>query len=288
MKYTLFGFNQEKALEYGLDVRDLLLIDYIWDMCASPTMQHLQEKNIIYVWLMHDRILNDLPILNIGKRSLIECLNKLKSFGLLYCKVVNNDSMRGSKSYYAITEKCELLRYDQVQDFAVNQRPSAENCSSDNISISSNNTNNIQQELFTDTNNTEVINKEDTYKERVQNFVARFNEICVSLPKCVRVTPKRNKAIISLLKKFSDLEITEVFKKLEASDFCSGRSGKWRANIDFILSENNFVKTLEGKYDNQAKRNSFEKISGGKKYAVSAEEKEEMRKAVERGELEVY
>lgn len=144
-----------------------------------------------------------------------------------------------------------------------------------NISISSN-TSNTQQELFN--TNKEVINKEDTYKEKIQEFVDKFNRICVSLPKCVRLTPKRNKAIISILKKFSAAEITEVFNKLEASDFCSGRSGKWRANIDFILVENNFVKTLEGKYDNRTSRCGVETISRGEKRQLSAEEREEIIK----------
>lgn len=140
----------------------------------------------------------------------------------------------------------------------------------------SSNTINTQQELFN--TNKEVINKEDTYKEKIQEFVDKFNWICVSLPKCVRLTPKRNKAIISILKKFSAAEITEVFNKLEASDFCSGRSGKWRANIDFILVENNFVKTLEGKYDNRTSRCGVETISRGEKRQLSAEEREEIIK----------
>ena len=150
MKVDLFGFNQEKALEYNLTVEDLLLIDYIWDMIASPTMQHIVDSDFIpYVWLQHDRILADLPILNISNRSLINYLNKLKDLGLLTVKTIHNENLRGSKSYYAITEKCEALRYDHVQNFAVSQRPSAKNCSSDNISnnnISNISNNSIKQQ----------------------------------------------------------------------------------------------------------------------------------------------
>lgn len=287
MKFDLFGFNQEKALEYNLTVEDLLLIDYIWDMIASPTMQHIVDSDFIpYVWLQHDRILADLPILNISNRSLINYLNKLKDLGLLTVKTIHNENLRGSKSYYAITEKCEALRYDHVQNFAVSQRPSAKNCSSDNIS--NNNISNIsnnsikQQELF----NT---NKEDTYSEKIDRFVEEYNSTCKSLPKCVRMGSKRGKGILNIIKKFSAEEITKVFNKLEESDFCSGRSGKWRADIDFILREDKFISVLEGKYDNKTRGCSVETISStGPKYRVSAEEKEEMRKAVERGELKEY
>lgn len=156
----------------------------------------------------------------------------------------------------------------------------------EHINTNISNTNNIQQELFN--TNKEVINKEDTYKEKVQKFVDDFNSICVSLPKCIRLTVKRSKGIVNILKKYKDTEITEVFNKLEASDFCTGRSGKWRADIDFILREDKFINVLEGKYDNKGRKNNFETISQGDKYRVSAEEKEEMRRAVERGELKEY
>ena len=291
MKFELLGFRQDKSVEYGLNLEDLLLIDYVWDMVASPTMQHIFENGLTYVWIRHDKILSDLPILNISNRSLINYLNKLKDIGLLDVKTVHDETSRGSKSYYAITERCEELKYDQLQKIAVNQRPTAKNCSSDNISniskdISSDNTN-TQQELFI--TNKEVINKEDTYNEKIQNFVNRFNEVCKSLPKCTRLSAKRGKGILNLLKKFSEEEIEEVFNKLEASDFCTGRSGKWRADIDFILREDKFISVLEGKYDNRGRGSSVETISkSDNKYRVSKEEKEEMRRAIERGDLEVY
>ena len=274
MRVDLFGFNQEKALEYNLAVEDLLLIDYIWDMIASPTMQHLIDDGVPYVWLQHDRILADLPILNISNRSLINYLNKLKDLGLLTVKTVHCEGLRGSKSYYAITEKCEELRYDQVQKIAVSQRKKTKNCSSDNIS---NNNNTKQQELFTDNINKEELEVRKR-EELGQKFVADYNSICKSLPKCQRITPKRTKAISNLLKKYSYDDILMVFEKLEASDFCSGRSTDWRADIDFILREDKFLSVLEGKYDNRKRRCNVETISGGDKKQISSEERERIIK----------
>ena len=163
------------------------------------------------------------------------------------------------------------------------------NISNNNINNNINNTN-IQQELFTDNNtsNKEVINKEDTYKIKGQKFVDDFNSICKSLPKCQRLTPKRTKGITNLLKKFDYSDILEVFNKLEESDFCTGRSGKWRADIDFILREDKFISVLEGKYDNRGRGCNVETISRGTKQHITEDEKEEIRKAVERGELKEY
>ena len=296
MRFDIFGFRQDKLIEYDLGLEDILLLDYIWDMEGSPTMQHILYDGVPYVWLMHDRILSDLPILNISNRSLINYLNKLKDKELLDVRVVHNDSLRGSKSFYAITKKCEELRYDQVQDFSVSQRPSAKNCSSDiSISkdtnnISKENNTNIQQSLFNtnNINNKEVRNKEDTYKEKGQKFVDDYNRICKSLPRCQRLNAKRTKAITRILKNYSEEEILTVFEKLENSDWCTGKVNGWKADIDFLLKEDKFDKILEGSYDNRKTKKNFETISEGEKYRLTPEQKEELRKAVERGELEEY
>lgn len=152
------------------------------------------------------------------------------------------------------------------------------------ISINTDNNNiNNQQSLFTD--NKEVLE----VRNKGQKFVDDYNTICKSLPKCSRLTAKRSKGISNLLKKYPYKDILEVFNKLEASDFCTGKVNGWRADIDFILREDKFVSALEGKYDNKQKKCNVETISNnGPKYRVSAEEKEEMRKAVERGELKEY
>jgi len=152
----------------------------------------------------------------------------------------------------------------------------------DNISI------NNQQSLFTDNTNKEVLEVRNKESDRVQEFVNNYNLRCVSLPRCQRITPKRRAAIINILKKYSLEDIMTVFNNLELSDFCKGKNDRgWRADIDFILREDKFVSVLEGKY-NSKRRCNVEEISEGEKYRVSAEEKEEMRKAVERGELKVY
>lgn len=154
----------------------------------------------------------------------------------------------------------------------------------DNKYISSNTRDNTQQSLFTDINNKEVLE----VRNKGQKFVDDYNAICKSLPKCQRLTPRRSKGISNLLKKYSYGDILEVFNKLEASDFCTGQVNGWRADIDFILREDKFISVLEGKYDNKENRCKAETITPGEKYRVSAEEKEEMRRAVERGEIKEY
>jgi len=84
-------------------------------------------------------------------------------------------------------------------------------------------------------------------------IVEKYNAICKSLPKVKARTKARDRAMKSIYKTFKTIEkIEDVFNKAEASDFLSGRNGSWaNCNFDWLLKENNFVKVVEGCYDNQ-------------------------------------
>ena len=90
-------------------------------------------------------------------------------------------------------------------------------------------------------------------KAKVQDIhtpvVERYNRICVSLPKVTTLTDKRKKAINARLKQYSMVEIEEVFLIAESNDFLKGKKGKWKATFDWLMNENNFVKVLEGNYN---------------------------------------
>lgn len=85
----------------------------------------------------------------------------------------------------------------------------------------------------------------------VTPVVERYNRICVSLPKVTAITEKRKKLIKARLKQYSMVEIEEVFLLAERSDFLKGAKGNWKANFDWLMNESNFVKVLEGNYENK-------------------------------------
>lgn len=86
------------------------------------------------------------------------------------------------------------------------------------------------------------------------DYVLRLYRLyCPSLPDVRVLNDKRRKSINALLKTFSIEDITEGFKKAEASDFCKGLKTDWKADFEFLINKNNMVKVLEGKYDNREK-----------------------------------
>ena len=83
-----------------------------------------------------------------------------------------------------------------------------------------------------------------------QDILDLYRLHCPSLPDVRILNDKRRKHIKALLKAFTIEEITEGFKKAEASDFCKGKTG-WKADFEFLINQNNMAKVLEGKYDNR-------------------------------------
>ena len=87
-----------------------------------------------------------------------------------------------------------------------------------------------------------------------QQLADRYNAICTSLPKVVRLTDKRRRAVRLIYGKgYTPEQLDEVFRKAQESSFCTGLNDRhWKADFDWLLNESNLVKVLEGKYDNPA------------------------------------
>lgn len=114
MRQTILGFNQSKAVELGLSVSDLLLLQYIMYANGEPSMKHIVEDEVSYVWLQHQKVMEDLPILNISEGTLRNKLTQFRSAGLIKSKTVANCNGRGSRTYYSVTELTMSLINDTV------------------------------------------------------------------------------------------------------------------------------------------------------------------------------
>jgi len=93
-------------------------------------------------------------------------------------------------------------------------------------------------------------NKKVSYNE----FVSFFNIECPSLPSVKEINDTRKSKIRTRWKEHPDINYwINVFKEIEASDFLTGRNGKWHnCNIDWIIANNNnYTKVLEGTYKNK-------------------------------------
>lgn len=88
----------------------------------------------------------------------------------------------------------------------------------------------------------------------VKEIVAAYNRICTSMPQC-RVPTDARKAAIRNLWRLLKEDMTNIelyFEQAQASEFLSGRNGRWKAcNIDWLTKKANAAKVLEGNYDTE-------------------------------------
>lgn len=133
--------------------------------------------------------------------------------------------------------------------------------------------------INTNKRNTKISNIIDN--KEVEWFLKNYHETCVSLPKVMKLSDKRRKAILKILNKFSKDDILDCFDRIEESDFLIGNNDRgWKADIDFILREDKFINILEGKYGGKKKRSTtHDRISeSGDLYVEHSNKRKEVAK----------
>ena len=187
--------------------------------------------------------------------SIKSALAELQDFGYLIIeKIYPDKSSSGRIEYvYNVYEYPQNLVVDNqpiekqgVEKQGVEKQPlekqAVENHSQYNIKKQNINNKNINNKVY----------------NKAEEFKLLFNTICISLPQVRLLTKKREghiKTLLTTLEKSGCTPI-EFLKKIENSDFLSGRSGKWRATFDWIINPSNAVKIIEGNYSGKAKANS--------------------------------
>lgn len=83
MKYTIEGFSQKVLIDYKLDITDALILRWFIDFKDSGKMyvEMINEKTMY--WVKYEKVLEDLPILNMGKEPLARRFKKLVKAGVL-------------------------------------------------------------------------------------------------------------------------------------------------------------------------------------------------------------
>ena len=293
MKYSILGFNQRKVIDFNtanncsLDITDLTILNYIWTAQGQRSMIHHTYNEISYVWIGHAKLLQDLPILNIKEAGLYRRLSNLIKLNLLDSKQIATDSHRGSRTYYAITEITESLQFDgDIND--TNSENEDETTTLTQVKVKngpplpksgckygpplpksgSNNKLNIDNKLRKNDKELDIRRNQlipsNSKSNIVNELVDTYNEMFKSqLSKVRDITPKRKQAVLNILKAYGKAAVLEVFDKVSKSEFLLGNTGgTWKVSFDWIFKKDNFIKILEGNYDeHKAKHNST-----GRKY----------------------
>lgn len=83
MRPKIFNFPQETVLRLGLNLKEILLLDYIEQFISSGNMRSKRLDGKWYFKLTYKKIMDDLPILGIKERQIRNIITKLEKLGIL-------------------------------------------------------------------------------------------------------------------------------------------------------------------------------------------------------------
>jgi len=84
MKYRIFGFSQAKAVEFGLNLKELLFLRWFLDFMKTLKMQHIELEGKMFFWVDNRTIAKELPILGIkSRRGIRKLLAGLEKKGII-------------------------------------------------------------------------------------------------------------------------------------------------------------------------------------------------------------
>lgn len=123
MKYTIEGFSQAfamtlkkefevngKTVTRKIDCTDLVILRWFVDF--YPKMKKIEVDGKQYAWLTHKKLQNDLPLVDINKRSFIDRMQKLVDFDILEYKLVKEG---GTFSLYTFGQNyIKLIQDDEI------------------------------------------------------------------------------------------------------------------------------------------------------------------------------
>ena len=206
-------------------------------------------------------------------------LNELKKFGYLRISKIFPNKKRGNKKIeyvYEIFEKPlkeDKRQKEQTTEEQTLESQVIENQGVENLPLESQAVENQGQlntkELNTNKLNTkEVSTKEYTYvknefsrlcEEIKNNWIKIAHEYKLSGTQ-LKITEKRKRVINNLLKEYSLEEVIQSMEKIHTSSFLQGNNKTgWKIAFDWFINKSNFLKVLEGNYDDKANSNNSEK-----------------------------
>jgi hypothetical protein len=230
-------------------------------------------------------------ILQVSERYVQMLLSKLESKGLIFKKIVYRDGGKCvEKRFLTINRDAYFLRGGEPQ-FVGGGEPQFVGGGEPQF-VDTNKYIENSNSICEDSSNRGIV-EADTEKETIPytQILRLYNESCPSLAQVRNlsaISSQRKKAIKARYEEWGKSidPFKECFRRAEASDFLTGRSGKWKATgIDWLLKPSNFSKIMEGAYDNRGKTPAVSTPAENLTYSeMMARQEEERRKRRERDE----
>lgn len=315
MKYTINGYSQEKLLKNNLDLSDSLILRVLADIYSSNSkkIEYKIMNNDKYMWISYGYLFEQIPVIG-SERTLVRKIDNLIEKGMLKKELVTSKKgIKGRFLYVSFGEKYfELTEYLNNVNEKIEVKEKEDKVKKSNNSLSSENTKcQIDTDQMTkchepndkltsyqmtkchnkdssidDTsinnnilNNTYVKNEFSRVCEEIKNnWIKIAHEYKLSGTQ-LKITEKRKRVINNLLKEYSLEEVIQSMEKIHTSSFLQGNNKTgWKIAFDWFINKSNFLKVLEGNYDDKENENT-----GSKKFGKGVTQKSERPKVTAEG-----
>ena len=98
----VFGYPISVLEKHNLDLKDMLIINYINNASYSYHFYHIQKDNHKYTYISHSHFLKDYPILELSPSGLKRRINVLIAKDLVERISLYDDTTKSRKNYYRI------------------------------------------------------------------------------------------------------------------------------------------------------------------------------------------
>lgn len=103
-----------------------------------------------------------------------------------------------------------------------------------------------------DIENKPVMAKDSVKSEDIQKVINEWNKLQeFGISPVIRMTPSRMKMLKARIREYGADKVFEAIEKTKKSDFLMGRKKDFAIDFGWFIRPNNFLKILEGKYDNR-------------------------------------
>lgn len=296
MKYTINGYSQEKLLKNNLDLSDSLILRVLADIYSSNSkkIEYKIMNNDKYMWISYGYLFEQIPVIG-SERTLVRKIDNLIEKGILKKELVTSKKgIKGRFLYVSFGEKYfELTEYSNNVNKKIEVKEKEDKVKKSNNSLSSENTKcQIDTDQMTKChepndkltsyqmtkchnkdssidntsinnnilNNTYVKNEFSRLCEEIKNNWIKIAHDYKLSGTQLKITEKRKRVINNLLKEYSLEEVIQSMEKIHTSSFLQGNNKTgWQIAFDWFINKSNFLKVLEGNYDDKENSNNSEK-----------------------------
>ena len=260
-------------MEWKINAQQGILFALLYEAPAWAKEEIIENRT--YYFVSRNLILEELPMFFEKSDTVYRNLKVLQEKGLIeYIK-------QGKKDLIRITAKGKT--WNEFKDNNSEKSPSFEQNSEKNPNnlgkksekeLKNSEKNPTNNNTIYNYNNTNILNNNIHVKNEFSQSCEKIKNQWIKIAyefdlsgKQLKITDKRKRAINNLLKEYSLEEMLRAMGKIRTSNFLQGNNKTgWQISFDWFTNKSNFLKVLEGNYDDKENISNSKKEKKSKNY----------------------